>query len=130
MRLKVLLPIKVYVDEEVTKIRAKAENGFFGILPRHVDFVAALAPGILSFETAAGEEVFMAVDEGILVKYGADVLVSTRHAMRSSDLGRLRQIVEEEFQALDEWERKARSALARLEANFVQHFMEIEEGRL
>lgn len=130
MKLKVLLPTTVFVDEEVTKIRARAENGFFGLLPRHIDFVAALAPGLLSFVTVKGNEEFLAVDEGILVKCGPEVLVSTRNAVRSADLGRLKQAVEEEFQALDQWERKARSALALLEANFIQHFMEITEGRL
>ena len=46
MRLKVLLPAKVAVDEEVTKVTAEAANGSFSLLPRHVDFIAALVPAI------------------------------------------------------------------------------------
>jgi F-type H+-transporting ATPase subunit epsilon len=127
MRLKVLLPAEVAVDEEVEKVVAEAENGFFCLLPRHVDFVAALAPGLLSFETPEGREVFLAVDEGILVKCKGDVLVSTRNAIRGPDLGELRKAVEEQFTVLDEREKMARSAVAKIEASFVRRFLEIQK---
>jgi F-type H+-transporting ATPase subunit epsilon len=127
MRLKVLLPAEVAVDEEVEKVVAEAENGFFCLLPRHVDFVAALAPGLLSFETPEGKEVFLAVDEGILVKCKGDVLVSTRNAIRGPDLGELRKAVEEQFTVLDEREKMARSAVAKIEASFVRRFLEIQK---
>jgi F-type H+-transporting ATPase subunit epsilon len=93
MRLKVLLPSEVLLDAAVTKVTAEAENGAFCLLPRHIDFVAALLPGLLSFETEDGQEEFLAVDEGILVKCGAQVLVSTRQAVRGPDLGTLRQAI-------------------------------------
>ena len=128
MRLKVLLPHEVLVDEDASKIIAEAENGSFCLKPRHVDFVAALAPGLLSFVDAAGGEVFLAVDEGILVKCGAEVLVSCRNAVRGEDLGQLQQIVDQRFTALDEQERLARSAVARLEAGMVRRFIEFEKG--
>jgi F-type H+-transporting ATPase subunit epsilon len=129
MKLKVLLPTQVILEEEVIKVVAEAENGSFGLLPRHIDFATSLVPGILSFETEDGPEEYLAVDGGILVKCGPDVLVSTRNAVRSPDLSQLRHTVREQFQVLDEREKKARSALARLEASFVQRFIEIEEGR-
>jgi F-type H+-transporting ATPase subunit epsilon len=127
VRLKLLLPTQVLIDEEATKVIAEAENGFFCLLPRHVDFVAALAPGMLSFVSAEGQEEFLAVDEGILVKCGSEVLVSTQHAVRGPDLGQLRQMVEEQFETLDERERMTRSALAQLEASFVRRFINMEE---
>ena len=54
MQLKVLLPARVAVDEPVRKVTAQGTQGEFCLLPRHVDFVASLAPGLLSFESAAG----------------------------------------------------------------------------
>lgn len=128
MRLKVLLPHEVLVDEDTSKIIAEAENGSFCLKPRHVDFVSALSPGLLSFVDATGSEVFLAVDEGILVKCGAEVLVSCRNAVRGEDLAQLQQIVDERFTALDEQERLARSAVARLEAGMVRRFIEFEKG--
>ena len=123
MRLKVLLPTKILVDQEVTKVTAEAENGSFCILPHHIDFVAALVPGILSFK-ANREEEFLAVDEGILVKCGNEVMVSIRKAVCCKNLGTLKQTVEEEFRILDEREKKTRSILARLELDFARRFFQ------
>jgi F-type H+-transporting ATPase subunit epsilon len=127
MRLKVLTPTLIIVDQATTKVIAEAENGSFCLLPRHIDFVAALVPGILSFFTPEGQEEFVAVDEGILVKVGQEILVSTRNAARSSELGKLRQTVDLEFRVKDEREKKALAAGARLEADIVRQFMKLGE---
>lgn len=127
MKLKVLLPTGVLLDEEVNKVNAEAQNGSFCLLPRHIDFVAALVPGLLSFETNEGEETFIAVDEGILVKCADEALVSVRNAVRGPDLGMLRQTVKEQFMVLDDREKKARSASAKIEAGFVRRFLELQE---
>ncbi|REJ68761.1 MAG: F0F1 ATP synthase subunit epsilon [Planctomycetota bacterium] len=128
MNLKVLLPNEVFLDCEVAKINAEAQNGHFCLLPRHVDFVAALVPGLLSYEDLDGQEHFLAIDEGALVKCGSEVLVSTRSAARNGDLGQLRHVVVEQFESLDERERLARSATARLEAGLVRRFMEFDKA--
>lgn len=127
MKLKVLTPIKVLIDRPVTKVIAEAENGHFCLLPNHVDFVAALVPGILSF-TTDGEEIFVAVDEGILVKCGTEVLVSTRNAVEGKNLENLKQTVVEQFQMLDEQEKLTRSALAKFEVSMMRHFRELGHG--
>lgn len=123
MRLKVVLPMRIFLDQEVTKIVAEAANGSFCLLPKHIDFVAALVAGIISFESEKGEE-YLAVDEGVLVKRASEVRVSTRRAVRSKDLGELKQIVKQEFRTLDERERKTRSILAKLEADFAKSLFE------
>lgn len=125
MDLKVLLPSEVLIVATVEKVTAEAENGFFCLLPRHVDFVAALVPGLLSYETADGEEFFLAVDEGILVKCADRVTVSTRNAVRGRKLGDLQKTVEERFKTEDEQEKTVRSAIAKIEAGFVRRFLEI-----
>lgn len=104
MRLKVFLPARVFLDQEVTKVVAEAENGSFCLLPRHIDFVAALVPGIMSFESEEVEE-YLAVDEGVLVKLASEVRASTRRAVRSKNLGEMKKIVKQEFRALDEREK-------------------------
>ena len=127
MHLKVLLPTEVLVDERVIQVIAEAENGAFCLLPRHIDFVAALVPGVLCFCNMEGEESFAAVDEGVLVKCGREVLVSTLNGVRDTDLNTLQDLVEERFLELDEHERKSRSALARLEAGALRGFRELQE---
>lgn len=128
MRLKIALPTGLLYDGEISKVSAEALNGAFTMLPRHIDFVTSLVPCILFFETEGehNREVFFAVDKSILVKRGPDVLVSTRNAVRSEDLESLRRTVTEHFEVMDEHERQARSALARMEADFVRRFIELE----
>ncbi len=125
MDLKVLLPTQVLVDEEVRQVTAVAQNGSFSLLPRHIDYVTALVPSILTFVDASGEEAFLAIDEGILVKVGPSVLVSTRSGVRSPDLGHLEETIRSQFKRLDERERQTRVALARIEVDFVQRFLEL-----
>ncbi len=128
MKLKILMPTEVLVDREVTKVIAEAENGHFCLLPHHIDFVAALVPGILSYTTTIEEEVFVAVDQGILVKCAQEVLVSTLNAVEGNSLETLKQTVTEQFQILDEKEKLTRSALAQFEASMMRHFKELGHG--
>ncbi|MDR4505076.1 MAG: F0F1 ATP synthase subunit epsilon [Candidatus Scalindua sp.] len=125
MKLKVLLPTEVFIEEEVTKVIAEAEDGSFCIKPKHVDFVAALVPGLLSFETTGGREEFLAVDEGTLVKCGAEVLVSAANVVRGPNLGTLKDTVEKQFMIVDDRLKDVRTAVAKLEASFVRKFIEL-----
>jgi len=122
LNLKILLPAGVLLEEEVEKVSAEAENGFFTMLPRHIDFVAALVPGIFSYLTAAGRERFIALDEGILVKQGNQVYVSAARAVAGDDLERLQETVESELKVLGESEKRARSVMSRLEADTLRRF--------
>ena len=120
MRLKVFVPTAIRIDAETRKIIAEAENGSFCLLPRHIDFVAALVPSILSFVDENEQEQFLAIDEGILVKCGDEVRVVVGNAVRGAVLEDLQQVIEAEFRTLDERERLARTALTRLEANLMR----------
>jgi F-type H+-transporting ATPase subunit epsilon len=127
MKLKVWVPTEVVFDQEVTKIKAEAENGWFGILPRHVDFVTSLVPGILSFELPSHQTEYLAIDHGVLVKCGAAVSVSTRNAVRSADLGALKEAVQKQFRTRYEKEQGARAFEAKLEADLVRQLMQMEK---
>jgi len=123
MNLKILLPSRVFAEKAgVSRIVSETHAGSFGLLPHRRDCVAALEPGILIYETEADGEVFVAVDGGVLVKTGPDVLVSVRRAMGGVNLGQLRQAVEQEFLALDAREQNVRSVLAKLESGFLRRF--------
>jgi F-type H+-transporting ATPase subunit epsilon len=129
MKLKVLLPFHVFAEiEGVKRIVAETPQGSFGLLPHRLDCVAVLEPGILTYETMDKGEVYVAVDGGVLVKAGDDVLVSVRNAIGGLDLGKLREAVEREFVNLDEGEKQVRSVLARLESGFVRRFAEFHRA--
>jgi F-type H+-transporting ATPase subunit epsilon len=129
MNLKVLLPFQVFAEKtDVMRIVAETREGSFGLLPRRLDCVLALAPGILIYETVAQGEVCVAVDEGVLVKTGPEVLVSVRRAMGGTDLGRLREAVEREFLTQGEDEQSLRQVMAKLEAGFMRRLEGFRHG--
>lgn len=131
MTLKVLLPFEVFADEtNVSRLVIETAQGAFGVLPQRLDCVAALVPGILCFEVESQGEVFLALDEGVLVKSGKDVVISVRHALRGARLAHLRDAVEEEFLSLDEHEQAVRTAMAKLETGFMRRFVSLREGAL
>lgn len=125
MKLKIVLPNRIFFNEEVGKIVAESLCGHFCLLPAHVDYVATLVPGLLGYLALDGEEFFVAVDEGVLVKNGQDVLVSTRQAISGVPLGELQKAVEDLFLNIDEQEKKNRTLLARMEIGIVKKFIEI-----
>ena len=127
MTLRVLLPFEVFAEETgVARIVVDTAQGSFGLLPRRLDCVAALVPGILGFEAEGQGEVFLAVDEGVLVKTGPVVVVSVRRALRGQDLARLHETVEREFLTLDAQEEAMRTVMARLETGFLRRFATLQ----
>jgi len=129
MQLKILLPSRVFGEiVDVTRVVAEARGGSFGILPHRLDCVAALTPGILTYATEAKGDVYVAVDEGVLVKIGPQVLVSVRYAVGGTDLGQLRQAVEREFLSLDDREKSVRAAVAKLESGLIRRFAEFHHA--
>ena len=130
MNLKILLPFQVFADKtDVVRIVAEAPDGSFGLLPHRRDCVAALEPGILTYETAADGTVYVAVDQGVLVKYGAEVRVSVRRAIAGADLRQLQESVKREFLTLNDRERDVRAAVARMEGSFMRHLEEFTHER-
>ncbi len=129
MNLKILIPFQIFAEKSgVSRIVAETREGSFGILPHRLDCVAALAPGILTFETGSDGEVFVAVDEGVLVKTGSEVLISVRRALGGADLGQLREVVEREFLTLDEREKSVRSVVAKLEGDLIRRMAGLHNG--
>jgi F-type H+-transporting ATPase subunit epsilon len=127
MQLKVVLPTKILINTTAIKVIAEAENGIFCLLPRHIDFVTTLIPSLLSFVSPQGEEQFMAIDQGILIKQGNQVTVATQNAIQGGDLGKLKETVNQQFRLMDEREKNARSVLAKLEINTIRNFIELGE---
>lgn len=129
MNLKILLPFQIFAEKNgISRIVAETREGSFGLLPHRLDCVAALEPGILTYETEAEGEVYVAVDEGVLIKVGQEVLVSVRSAIAGTDLHQLREEVEREFLTLDESEQKMRSVMTKLEIGFMRRLAGFKNG--
>lgn len=127
MRLKTLTPSGVIVDEQIARIRFDALDGSFTFLPKHADFVTVIVPGLVSFEPLdgknAGREVYMACDNGVLVKDNATVLLSVRRAVISENLEELSRTITEEFKKDEENRKSVNAAMARLEVGLTRRVM-------
>jgi F-type H+-transporting ATPase subunit epsilon len=125
MNLKILLPFQVFADKTgVSRIVAETRDGSFGLLPHRLDCVAALAPGILIYQLGTQSEIYVAIDEGVLVKTGLDVLISVRDAIGGTDLGHLHQAVDREFLYMNDQEQSVRSVMAKMESDFISRLAE------
>jgi len=129
MTLKILLPFQSFLEKSgVRCIVADTNGGSLGLLPHRLDCVAALRPGILSYEVDGAAETFVAVDEGVLIKTGTDVLVSVRGATGGTDLGRLREAVQQEFLTEDEAEKSMRAVMAKIETSLLSRLRHYQHG--
>jgi len=129
MNLKIILPFQIFTEKKgILRIVAESQGGSFGLLPQRLDCVMALEPGIFIYETEAEGEVYVAVDEGVLIKTGQEVLVSVRNAIVGTNLSQLREEVEREFLTLDKSEEKIRSVMAKLESELVSRLVEFHNG--
>jgi F-type H+-transporting ATPase subunit epsilon len=125
MNLKVLMPFQIFAEKsDVRRIVADTRDGSAGFLPHRLDCVAALEPGILVYDSDSEGVVYVAVDQGIMVKTGLSVMVSVRNAVAVTDLSRMREIVENEFLQIEKSETNARQALAKIESSFIRQLLE------
>jgi len=128
MKLTLLLPFRVFLEKKkVKRIVVDSNTGSIGLLPHRLDCVVILVPGILCYETVEDGEVYVAVDEGILVKTGTEVCISVRNAIAEAELGQLRSTAEKEIRGLNEDEKNTRSVLAKLETEFIRQFEKIHQ---
>ncbi|EKJ98906.1 F0F1 ATP synthase subunit epsilon [Rhodopirellula baltica SH28] len=130
MNLTLNTPNEIVLNLTINKVVAEGTHGSFCLLPRHVDFLAALVPGLLSWVDETGKESFAAVGNGILVKRANDVYVSAEAASHGTELEELRRLVREEFSQMDEQQRAAHTAVARLEADFLRRTMALTEDHV
>jgi F-type H+-transporting ATPase subunit epsilon len=127
MNLKILLPFQIFADlHDVSNVVAETTAGSFGFLPHRLDCVAALVPGILYYQSTAKGEVYLGVDEGVLVKTGQDLLISVRNALAGTDLGQLREAVDKDFLRLDAQEKQLRASAAKMEGQLAHQLLIFE----
>ena len=129
MDLKIFLPSRIFTEtKNVSSITIETSEGSYGLLPRRLDCVAALVPGIFTYEIEAEGPHYLAVDAGVMVKAGTEVLVSVRNAIGGADLGKLADMVKTTFKHRDESLAKVRSVMVKLESGFIYRFDKFRKG--
>lgn len=126
MRLLILTPTETVLATSARSVTAEGLEGSFCLRPRHVGYVAALRPGLLSFVEDDGTETFVATGEGVLVKVGDEVRVASAAAVAFGSLGAARESLRARLRSRADRELRARQALDRLEAELVRRMVELE----
>jgi F-type H+-transporting ATPase subunit epsilon len=130
MNLKILLPFRIFARQaEVSSIVADTLDGSLGLLPHRLDCVAALVPGILTYSSAMAGTLYVALDGGVLVKSGTEVLISARRAVGGEDLAMLHEAVRKDFLSLSTQEREARAAIAKMEGALLGRLRDFQHAR-
>jgi F-type H+-transporting ATPase subunit epsilon len=128
MKLKILLPFGSLIEKkDILRLIVETNNGSVGFLPHRLDCVASVVPGILSYESESEGEKFIAIDEGLLIKRGMNVIVSVRSAIEGISIDQLREAVEKEFLSVSEYDQNIRQSLAQMESRYIQRLVEIKK---
>ncbi len=129
MNIQLVTPAAVLLHGQFDKLIAEGTQGCFCILPRHIDYLVVLVPGILILAHDTGERYF-AIDHGHLVKKNDDVLITVRRAIESDCLETLQATVQKNFLKMDAGEKAGMAAVASLEASFVRRLLELHQGEV
>lgn len=122
MKLKIGTPYFSMNYENVSKVKAEGMEGNFTILPKHMDYVSVLIPCIVKFEIN-GEELSVAVDEGLLIKRGDEVKIAVREMIEPKADETMKSAIHRYYDELEENERKGREIMAKLEGEIIRNFM-------
>ncbi|MCF4008689.1 F0F1 ATP synthase subunit epsilon [Rheinheimera sp. UJ63] len=126
MKLKICLPFAVFTEQnQIHNLIVDTTDGAFGLLEHRQDCVALVVPGILSYRMPDGEDIYVAVDQGVLVKVGEQITMSVRRAYSGVPLTQLHQMVSDEFLKLDAQQQLMRNVMAKLESGFVRRSINI-----
>lgn len=125
MRLRIVSPMAVLLDREgIVGLRAEDESGAFGIQPGHAPFVTVLAPSVVSWRDASGQEGHCAVRGGTLaVRGGQEVSIAAREAVLGDDIAALEQRLRSALAEAAERERAERVADTQMEAAAIRRII-------
>lgn len=123
MRLRIITPLAVVVDEHIESLRAEDASGSFGILKGHAPFLTALEISIVSWCTKETER-FCALRGGLMTIGDASTIdIATREAVTGDDLATLDSEVLAKFHADADDERSEHVETMRLQFNAIRHMV-------
>jgi len=124
MKLRIVTPLAVIIDEDALAVRAEDASGSFGVLPGHADFLTSLAISVVDWKRQDGSRHYCAVRRGMLsVSGGKEVAVATREAIAGDDLATLDTTVLDRFRADAEQERGERFEAIQLQLNAIRRIV-------
>ena len=128
MRLRVMSPTEVVLDQEVIHVTAEDVTGSLGIRPGHAPLVTPLAPSIVVARGPDGRERYVAVNGGAMLVSGNEVEIVSRHAVASDDMAHLEATALAEFDREAQEDQHNRVAFERLRIDFMRRVLEVDRA--
>ena len=127
MNLKISTPTQILLNLPIEKINVDAIDGFFTLLPRHIDFVTTLRSGIITY-TSKQVKHYVACDHGVLVKKGDMVCISTALAVTSDHINDLKKTIATTFKQMEQERKELNISIARLELGLTKGLINLSKG--
>ena len=128
MRLRVLTPNEVVLEEEVVHVTVEELMGSLGVRPGHAPLVTALVQSILTARLPGGRERYVAVNGGVMLVNPELVEVVSRQAVASDDMGSLEKSALAQFQKEAEEQQANYVAFEKMRIRFMRSILEVERA--
>jgi F-type H+-transporting ATPase subunit epsilon len=125
MQFTFVTPQGIVLQQNIRKITLETLDGYYTLLPRHVDFVSALTAGIVTFLSEDNTEKYAACHQGIIVKKGDKITISVQNAVLGETLSELQELIKIEFKQREEQRKQLNTAMARLELGIMRGFKQL-----
>jgi len=125
--LRVITPTEIVLSCPIQKITIEGIEGFRTLLPKHMDFITALKPGIMTYMTQDSQIQYLACNQGLCVKCGDTVSISTPWAIISDNLSHLKIRIKQAFQEMEQERKEVGVSLARLEIGLTKGLMQLRQ---
>ncbi|MGH7818961.1 MAG: ATP synthase F1 subunit epsilon [Candidatus Binatia bacterium] len=104
LSLRILTPEREVLDTAVDSVTAEGVLGQFGVLPKHIAFLTALEPGVLSYGRPGDRAAMIAIKGGYAEVRDDRVTILADEAVRMNDIdaGAARALLERARRRLDE----------------------------
>lgn len=128
MTLTVYLPFQILIQQPIQKITFESIDGFHTILPKHIDYATALKTGIVRYQDKNGQTGYLACDEGILIKKGKNISLSTRLGIKNNNLKELENVIKTDFKKMEETRKESNKTMAQLELTLARGLLQLNKG--
>lgn len=128
MKIRVLTPSEVVLEEDVVHVTAEDVTGSLGIRAGHAPMVTPLVPGIVIARGEGGRERFVAVNGGVMMVAEDTVEVVSRHAVAGTDLAGLTDQVVAGFEKEHQEDKANRAAFEKLRMSFLRGVVEFDRA--
>ncbi len=124
--LKIYSPIEIILDEEVKQLTFEGKEGYLTILPNHIDYVSSFDTNIMYYIKNNGDKKFIALNNGILLKYSNKVRLTAYKAILGDNIKDLKNKINQAIDIEDNIEKEINKNLKQLEYYMFNNLINIK----